>query len=88
MTLQRMKVKSFLLQPLLLSTLHLGPFFDATCPMLQESLLQQENTLSRGYNELLGSLGQRASAQPVAPQALKEKRSWDSPEILGKLDAM
>ncbi|CAK0737369.1 hypothetical protein CVIRNUC_000901 [Coccomyxa viridis] len=55
---------------------------------LRESLLQQENTLSRGYNELLGSLGQRASAQPVAPQALKEKRSWDSPEILGKLDAM
>ena len=56
--------------------------------MLQESLLQQENTLSRGYNELLGSLGQRASAQPVVPQALKEKRMWDSPEILGKLDAM
>ena len=54
---------------------------------MQESLLQQENTLSRGYNELLGSLGQRAAAQPVAP--VQDKRAaWGSPDILGKLDAM
>ena len=54
---------------------------------VQESLLQQENTLSRGYNELLGSLGQRAAAQPVAP-AQDKRAAWDSPDILGKLDAM
>ena len=54
--------------------------------MAQESLLQQENTLSRGYNELLQSLGQRAAAQAIHPAP--EKRAWDSPDILGKLDAM
>lgn len=54
--------------------------------LLQESLLQQENTLSRGYGELLGSLGQRASGQAVTPG--KDKRPWDHPEVLGKLDAM
>lgn len=52
----------------------------------QESLLQQENTLSRGYNELLQSLGQRAAAQTIHPG--HDKRAWDSPDTLGKLDAM
>lgn len=60
------------------------PNSEIFCCMVQESLLQQENTLSRGYNELLQSLGQSAAAQAVS----KEKRAWDSPDILGKLDAM
>lgn len=56
---------------------------------MQESLLQQENSLGRGYSEVLAELGARAAQQPVLlPGQLPDKRIWDSPDILGKLDAM
>ncbi|KAK9915975.1 hypothetical protein WJX75_006823 [Coccomyxa subellipsoidea] len=56
---------------------------------LRESLLQQENSLGRGYSEVLAELGARAAQQPVLlPGQLPDKRIWDSPDILGKLDAM
>jgi hypothetical protein len=56
----------------------------------QESLLQQENSLGRGYSEVLQELGTKASQQPLQLPTghAPEKRIWDSPEILGKLDAM
>lgn len=56
---------------------------------VQESLLQQENSLGRGYSEVLTELGARAAQQPVLlPGQHPDKRIWDSPDILGKLDAM
>ncbi|CAL8470385.1 g9927 [Coccomyxa elongata] len=56
---------------------------------LRESLLQQENSLGRGYSEVLTELGARAAQQPVLlPGQHPDKRIWDSPDILGKLDAM
>ncbi len=56
---------------------------------MQESLLQQENSLGRGYSEVLTELGARAAQQPVLlPGQNPDKRIWDSPDILGKLDAM
>lgn len=55
----------------------------------QESLAQQENSLGRGYSEVLAELGVKAAQQPVLlPGQLPDKRVWDSPEVLGKLDAM
>ncbi|BDA44423.1 probable transcription factor TGAL7 [Coccomyxa sp. Obi] len=56
---------------------------------LRESLLQQENSLGRGYSEVLTELGARAAQQPVLlPGQHADKRVWNSPDILGKLDAM
>lgn len=52
--------------------------------------MQQENSLGRGYSEVLQELGTRASQQPLQLPGSHspEKRVWDSPDILGKLDAM
>ena len=60
----------------------------------QESLAQQENSLGRGYSEVLGELAARAAQVPLqlpgaaGGGAAKQLRTWDSPDVLGKLDAL
>ena len=72
---------------------HLGVQIYVTFPLAQESLQQQESILWRGCEEVLASLRQVASKQPLsegtsADDAAQAYDVWGTPEALGRLEVV
>jgi hypothetical protein len=56
--------------------------------VLQEQLLNEEAMLLKGYDQAVRELREKAREAPLKEDNLACVESWNTPEVLGKLETM